>query len=91
VVVVHRRLSAALRRQLGDAVDHDALIDDPLGRALEKEPQIKVLKYKAIAEHDEPHRRIGEPLFPAFEPMAGLIEQKGLMSNSLSEAEYPAR
>jgi hypothetical protein len=62
-------------------------MDDPLGRALE----IKVLKYKAIAERDEPHRRIGEPLLPAFEPMAGLLEQKGLMSNSSSEAEYPER
>jgi predicted phage terminase large subunit-like protein len=63
-------------------------IDDPLGRALAKEPDIKVLKYKAIAEQDEVHRRIGMPLFPEFKPLRVLLEQKNIMSNASWEAEY---
>ena len=63
-------------------------IDDPLGRALAKEPDIKILKYKALAEFEEPHRRIGEPLFPQFKPKKFLLEQKNLMSAASWEAEY---
>jgi phage terminase large subunit-like protein len=63
-------------------------IDDPLGRALAKEPDIQVLKYKAIAEKDEVHRHRGEPLFPEFKPLRVLLEQKNIMSNASWEAEY---
>jgi phage terminase large subunit-like protein len=47
-----------------------------------------VLKYKAIAEHDEVYRRKGAPLFPEFKPLKVLVEQKNLMSNASWEAEY---
>ena len=44
-------------------------IDDLLGRALEKFPDFQVLRYPAIAEDDEPHRKKGEALFPQFKPL----------------------
>jgi hypothetical protein len=63
-------------------------IDDPLGRAIEKEPEIRVLKYKAIAEKDERYRKKGEALFPEFKPLDMLKGQRRIMSASSWEAEY---
>jgi hypothetical protein len=64
-------------------------VDDPLGRAIEKEGEIKVLKFKAIADQDEPGRRWkGAPLFPAFKPLDFLEAQRKIMSAGSWEAEY---
>jgi predicted phage terminase large subunit-like protein len=63
-------------------------VDDPLGRALEKESEVKVFKFKAIAERDEQHRKRGEALFPEFKPLPMLRAQQRLMSDASWEAEY---
>jgi predicted phage terminase large subunit-like protein len=63
-------------------------VDDPLGRAIEKYDGVRVLKYKAIAEQDEPYRKKGEALFPTFKPMDFLLERKKVMSEASWEAEY---
>lgn len=39
-------------------------IDDVIGRLIDADPSVKVLRYPAIAERDEPNRKQGEPLFP---------------------------
>lgn len=63
-------------------------IDDPIGRLIEREPRIKVLRYPAIAEVDEPHRRAGEPLFPEHKSLDFLLQRKTLMTPSNWEALY---
>jgi hypothetical protein len=42
-------------------------VDDLLGRYIERFPEVRMLSYPAIAEHDELFRRKGEPLFPEIE------------------------
>ena len=54
-------------------------IDDPIGRLIEADPSVKVLKYRAIAEEDEPHRKKGEPLFPELKSLEFLLERKHMM------------
>ena len=54
-------------------------IDDPIGRLIESDPTVRVLKYKAIAEADEPHRMKGEPLFPELKSLEFLLERKHMM------------
>jgi predicted phage terminase large subunit-like protein len=63
-------------------------VDDPLGRLIEKDPSIRVLKFKAIAEHNERYRRKGEALFPELKPLDFLFERKKIMSEASWEAEY---
>ena len=41
-------------------------IDDPIGRLISQNPNIKVLSYPAIATTDEQHRKEGEALFPSI-------------------------
>lgn len=55
-------------------------IDDPVGRLIEHDPSIRVLKYKAIADEDEKHRKAGEPLFPEHKSLEFLLERKRIMS-----------
>jgi hypothetical protein len=55
-------------------------VDDILGRYVGKFPDVKVLRYPAIAEHDEPHRRKGEALFPEHKPLDFLYERKKLLT-----------
>jgi predicted phage terminase large subunit-like protein len=43
-------------------------IDDPAGR-MQSTKSIKFIKYKAIAEEDEEHRKTGEPLFPEWKSL----------------------
>ena len=54
-------------------------IDDPIGRLIASDPSVKVLKYKAIAEEDEPHRKKGEALFPELKSLEFLLERKHMM------------
>lgn len=63
-------------------------LDDPFGRLIENDPTIKVLKYRAIAEADEEHRKAGEALFPEHKPLDFLMERKRLMAAHNWEALY---
>jgi predicted phage terminase large subunit-like protein len=63
-------------------------VDDLLGRFLKKNPNVRIVRFPAIAEIDEPHRRAGEALFPALKPLEFLLERKRIMSTASWEAEY---
>lgn len=63
-------------------------IDDPIGRLIGKMPNIKVLKYPAIAIQDEPHRKIGEALFPEHKSVKFLMERKATLVTSSWESLY---
>jgi predicted phage terminase large subunit-like protein len=63
-------------------------VDDPLGRLLELDKSVRVLKFKAIAEKDERYRKKGEALFPGLKPLDFLLERKKIMSAASWEAEY---
>lgn len=52
------------------------LLDDAIGYIRKRFTDIKVLTYKAIAEHDEKHRKEGEALFPNHKSIEFLLEQK---------------
>ena len=45
-------------------------LDDPVGRFIERFPEAEILRYPAIAEKDEKHRRKGEPLFPEHKSLS---------------------
>jgi len=57
-------------------------IDDPIGRLIERYPDTKVLKYRAIAEYDEKHRKTGEPLFPEHKSLEFLLERRSLLDTT---------
>jgi predicted phage terminase large subunit-like protein len=63
-------------------------VDDLLGRALQKSPDWKVLRYPAIATEDERYRRKGEALFPEFKPLDFLEERRKLYTAASWEALY---
>jgi predicted phage terminase large subunit-like protein len=63
-------------------------VDDLLGRYLKKDPNVRIVRFPAIAETDEPHRRAGEALFPALKPLDFLLERKNVMSMASWESEY---
>jgi predicted phage terminase large subunit-like protein len=54
-------------------------VDDPIGRLVEKYPEVKVLSYPAIATQDEKHRKEGDALFPEHKSVEFLLERKKLM------------
>lgn len=55
-------------------------IDDPIGRLIDQNRDVKVLKYKAIAEQDEPNRKAGEALFPEHKSIEFLLKRKQVMA-----------
>jgi predicted phage terminase large subunit-like protein len=63
-------------------------VDDPVGRMMQKYPNMKVLRYPAIAETDEPHRCKGEALFPQLKPLDFLRERQNGMSQASWESQY---
>jgi predicted phage terminase large subunit-like protein len=63
-------------------------LDDPFGRLIDAEPTIRVLRYTAIADHDETNRKAGEALFPEHKPLAFLLERKRLMLSHTWSALY---
>lgn len=63
-------------------------LDDPFGRLQAEDDSVKVLRYPAIAEHDERHRRAGEPLMPEHKPLDFILERKRLMTAANFEALY---
>lgn len=52
------------------------LIDDAIGYIRKQFKDLKILTYRAIAEEDEKHRKIGEALFPNHKSLEFLLEQK---------------
>ena len=57
-------------------------IDDPIGRLIQKYPDVKVLSYPAIATNDEKNRKEGEALFPEHKSLDFLLERKSLMDTT---------
>lgn len=53
-------------------------VDDPVGRLLDIDDTVRVLKYPAIATEDDAHRKIGDALFPEHKSLEFLrgIEQR---------------
>jgi predicted phage terminase large subunit-like protein len=63
--------------------------DDLLGRFIEKfKDDVRVLRYPAIAEHDELHRKKGEALFPEHKPLDFLMERRKLLTEASWESIY---
>jgi hypothetical protein len=65
--------------------------DDPLGRATRKFPDLKVLRYPAIAAMDEAHRKKGEALFPELKPLDFLLAQERILTLASWAALYQQR
>jgi len=66
-------------------------LDDPVGRWLEHFPNTRVLRYPAIAEEDEKHRRKGEALFPELKPLSFLEARKQVLTQASWESLYQQR
>jgi predicted phage terminase large subunit-like protein len=62
--------------------------DDLVGRLLQKDPKVKVLRYPALAEGDERFRKKGEALFPEFKSPDFLLERKRALPESSWQALY---
>lgn len=54
-------------------------IDDPVGRLLAQNKNVKLLSFQAIAEKDEKHRKAGEALFPKHKSVEFLLSRKSTM------------
>ena len=65
--------------------------DDPVGRFIARNPDVRILRYPAIAEHDETQRLKGEALFPQHKSLSFLMERRKLMTQSEWECEYQQR
>jgi predicted phage terminase large subunit-like protein len=63
-------------------------LDDPIGRFTERFPDVRILRYPAIAEEDEKNRRKGEALFPEHKSLPFLIERRRMMTQAGWESEY---
>ena len=63
-------------------------VDDPLGRFIERFPDVRVLRYAAIAEVSDQFRKEGEALFPEFKPLEFLLERKKTQTQAGWESEY---
>jgi hypothetical protein len=58
-------------------------VDDLLGGYMERFPDVRMLRYPAVAERDERCRRKGDPLFPELKPLDFLLERKKLLTQPL--------
>lgn len=64
-------------------------VDDPVGRLKEEFGDgVTLLRYPALAEHDELFRKKGEPLFPELKSKNFLLERKKLLTNAGWESIY---
>jgi predicted phage terminase large subunit-like protein len=63
-------------------------LDDPVGRLIQRFPGMRVLRYPAIAEHDEQYRRAGDALFPELKPLDFLQERRKLLTEASWESIY---
>jgi hypothetical protein len=57
-------------------------VDDLLGRLIDHFPDVKVLRYPAIAEEDDEFRKAGEALFPEWKPLDFLLERKRALTTA---------
>ena len=65
-------------------------VDDMLGRFIAKfKDEVPVLRYPAIAEHDELHRKKGEALFPELKPLDFLLERRKLLTEAGAARRAP--
>jgi predicted phage terminase large subunit-like protein len=55
---------------------------------MERYPELRMLSYPAIAEHDERCRRKGEPLFPELKPLDFLLDRKRMLTQPSWESIY---
>jgi predicted phage terminase large subunit-like protein len=63
-------------------------VDDLLGRYLQRNPDVKVLRYPAIAEADEEFRKKGEALFEEFKPLEMLEQRRKELTQASWESLY---
>lgn len=63
-------------------------VDDPVGRLLKKENDVKLLTYPALATKNEKYRKKGEPLFPEHKSLEFLLERKEVMDSNSWESLY---
>jgi predicted phage terminase large subunit-like protein len=63
-------------------------VDDLFGRYIERNPDVKLLRYPAIAEVDEEFRAKGEALFEELKPLDFLLERKGKLTIGSWESLY---
>lgn len=63
-------------------------LDDLEGRMIEQDPDVRVVRYQAIATADEPHRKKGEALFPELKSLGFLEKQRKRMHAASWEALY---
>lgn len=63
-------------------------IDDPFGRLQERLPNVIAVRYPALAEVDDEHRKKGEPLMPEHKSLDFLMERKASMTAANFEALY---
>ena len=63
-------------------------LDDPVGRWLEHFPNTRVLRYPAVAEHDERYRKKGEALFPEWKSLEFLSARRRVLTSASWESIY---
>jgi phage terminase large subunit-like protein len=63
-------------------------VDDILGRYMDRFPELRMLRYPAIAEYNELFRRKGEPLFPELKPLDFLMDRRKLLTQPSWESIY---
>ena len=63
-------------------------VDDPMGRMRERFPEMRIVRYPALAVEDETHRKVGGALFPEHKPLDMILEQKTIMTGPGFEALY---
>jgi hypothetical protein len=63
-------------------------VDDLVGRLVDREPDVRVLSYPAIAEMRDDFRDCGEALFEEFKPLSMLLERKRELSQASWESLY---
>jgi predicted phage terminase large subunit-like protein len=63
-------------------------VDDLLGRFIERYPDVKVLRYPAIAEKATNYRPAGGALFPELKPLDFLLERKQLLTEASWQSIY---
>lgn len=70
-------------------------VDDPAARMQQLMPDLRVLRFPALAEredandrHPDDHRKEGEPLFPELKSLGFINERRKVMTTSSFEALY---
>lgn len=63
-------------------------VDDPFGRLESALPGVQRIRYPALAEQDERHRKAGEPLFPEHKSLEFIQQRRAAMTAANFEALY---